>query len=109
MREHLRELIERRLLSRREELRDRLAAFQRERESESLSRDWTEQVTQRASGEILARLQDSVKVELRDVQGALLRLSDGTYGCCRICGALIAPARLYSLPQADCCSRCDGT
>jgi RNA polymerase-binding transcription factor DksA len=109
MRDHAHELIERRLLSRREELRERLAAFQRDRESESLSRDWIEQVPQRASGEVLAPLQDCVNAELHDVEGALLRLKGGTYDRCRICGELIAPARLYSLPQADSCSRCAGT
>lgn len=40
---------------------------------------------------------------LRDVQSALLRLDDGTYGRCVICGKEIEPARLAAIPETPYC------
>lgn len=42
--------------------------------------------------------------ELADVEGALARLDEGTYGTCAVCGAPIADERLAEEPAA---SRCD--
>lgn len=43
---------------------------------------------------------------LAQVDDALLRMRDGTYGRCEECGQLIAPARLRALPFAALCRRC---
>ena len=40
---------------------------------------------------------------LRDVQNALTRLDDGTYGRCVICGKEISPARLTAIPETPYC------
>ncbi len=40
---------------------------------------------------------------LRDVQNALTRLDDGTYGKCVICGKQIPPARLAAIPETPYC------
>ena len=40
---------------------------------------------------------------LRDVQNALTRLDDGTYGKCVICGKEIPPARLAAIPETPYC------
>lgn len=42
---------------------------------------------------------------LRDVELALVRLEDGTYGTCRRCGEPIARERLEALPWAALCIR----
>ena len=101
-------LIEQRLRARRAELRSRLAAVERDmrRESDPLSADWAEQSTQRANDEVLSCIRVNAEAELREIENALRRLEDGTYGLCRKCGEPIASGRLYSVPHADCCSEC---
>jgi RNA polymerase-binding transcription factor DksA len=37
---------------------------------------------------------------LRDIEGALDRIDDGSYGRCVLCGLPIPPARLRALPYA---------
>ena len=40
---------------------------------------------------------------LRDVEAALTRLEDGTYGRCIVCGKPIEPARLDAIPETPYC------
>lgn len=44
--------------------------------------------------------------ELREVEGALLRIARGTWGYCVDCGGEIEPDRLAVLPSASRCLRC---
>jgi RNA polymerase-binding transcription factor DksA len=46
---------------------------------------------------------EQVEAQLRDVERALDRLDDGTYGVCEICGRPIEPARLEARPAARYC------
>lgn len=46
--------------------------------------------------------------ELEVLESALLKISDGTYGTCEVCGAKIAPERLQVYPEAICCVACQG-
>ena len=48
-------------------------------------------------------LLEQVVAELDDVEHALRRLDDGTYGTCEACGRPIAEARLEALPAARFC------
>jgi RNA polymerase-binding transcription factor DksA len=48
---------------------------------------------------ILGHIQDS----LRDVNTALAKLDEGTYGKCEECGEEIAEARLEAMPAARYC------
>ena len=43
---------------------------------------------------------------LEEIQAALGRLEDGTFGICTSCGNPIAPARLEALPHAELCVAC---
>jgi DnaK suppressor protein len=43
---------------------------------------------------------------LLQVEGALERFDNGTYGTCERCGTAIDPARLEALPYAILCLRC---
>lgn len=47
---------------------------------------------------------DDVETELDDVEHALQRLEDGTYGTCERCGEPIDEARLRSLPATRICA-----
>lgn len=44
--------------------------------------------------------------KLEDVQHALNKFEDGTYGICESCGTIIERARLEALPSARHCIRC---
>ena len=44
--------------------------------------------------------------QLAEVEHALQKFEDGTYGLCDNCGQPINPARLEALPQASLCMRC---
>jgi RNA polymerase-binding transcription factor DksA len=46
---------------------------------------------------------EQVEAELTDIEHALARLDDGTYGQCEACGAAIDDARLEALPAARFC------
>lgn len=44
-----------------------------------------------------------LRSELEEVERALAKLDDGTYGRCETCGEPIAPARLEAMPAARHC------
>jgi RNA polymerase-binding transcription factor DksA len=46
---------------------------------------------------------EQVDAELADIEHALARLDDGTYGRCEACGEAIDDARLEALPAARFC------
>jgi hypothetical protein len=49
---------------------------------------------------------DAVEAVLADVEQALARLDDGSYGRCQACGTVIADDRLGELPTAVTCTSC---
>jgi RNA polymerase-binding protein DksA len=51
-------------------------------------------------------LVDQAREHLAEVDAALERVEDGTYGVCESCGEAIAPARLEARPVARTCIRC---
>ena len=55
--------------------------------------------------QVAALLRDA-RAELAEVEAALRRLDDGSYGRCATCGDRIASARLKALPAATTCIRC---
>ena len=63
--------------------------------------------TQYASDRDLAILNvDRDSALLREVQAALLRARDGTFGTCIDCNSPISPKRLAAVPWASRCIRC---
>lgn len=51
-------------------------------------------------------LERTLEKELQDVNGALKRIKDGTYGICKYCGQEIAKERLLARPTSSACIRC---
>ena len=49
---------------------------------------------------------DEVDLLLDEVEAALARLDDGTYGACATCGAAIDDARLVREPTVRTCAAC---
>jgi RNA polymerase-binding transcription factor DksA len=48
-------------------------------------------------------LEEGALRRLREVEDALTRIEEGTYGKCRICGREIPPERLEAVPWATLC------
>lgn len=47
---------------------------------------------------------DSVESEMDDIERALVRLGDGTYGTCEVCGERLQPDALIERPAARHCA-----
>jgi len=54
----------------------------------------------------LARLGESQRREILQIDAALARMEAGEYGVCRDCGQDIDPRRLAALPYALLCTEC---
>lgn len=44
--------------------------------------------------------------QLKDIQAALDRIDEGTYGLCETCGQPINPERLHAIPATTVCMKC---
>ena len=73
---------------------------------EPLPQDFAEQAVELENQEVLEALDDDARAELRQIQRALQRIDDGSYGSCARCGDDINPDRLAALPMATECIRC---
>lgn len=65
--------------------------------------DSSQVTAERGEAEALAA---SLRDSLDEVEYALGKLDDGTYGACENCGNPIAPARLEAMPAARLCMEC---
>ena len=54
----------------------------------------------------LARLTETQRHEILQIDAALARIEAGEYGVCRDCGGEIDPRRLQALPYAVLCTEC---
>lgn len=102
------ESIRRRLLERKGELLVRAGEVHADitRAAGPLEKDFAEQVVQMENDAVLAGLKESTAAELAQVNRALQRLDEGTYGLCAVCGQEIDERRLAALPHSDRCIRC---
>ncbi len=53
-----------------------------------------------------ASLETHIRNQLHEIEEALEKLDNNTYGLCTMCGKPIDPARLEALPQATLCLKC---
>ncbi len=51
-------------------------------------------------------LEKQIRAKLAEIEHALSKFVNGTYGLCDICGKPISPERLEALPQANLCLSC---
>ncbi|MEU0203474.1 MULTISPECIES: TraR/DksA C4-type zinc finger protein [unclassified Streptomyces] len=56
--------------------------------------------------EVHVKLAAAARMVLADVEAALRRMDEGSYGACRLCRGPIARERLMIVPQARYCARC---
>ena len=71
-----------------------------------LPADLEEQATDLENRGALEAIENSDIHEIRQIQEALKRISEGTYGICARCGEDIDPKRLKALPTATRCISC---
>jgi len=85
--------------------RERLAKHVHHRE-EPLPQDFAEQAVEMENSETMIALEDELSEQEREVDRALTRLAEGTYGTCIECGEDIAAERLQALPATSFCFDC---
>jgi len=88
-----------------QERRDRIERHTRHRD-EPLPPDFAEQAVELENGETLVALDREVNAELREIERALRRIQDGSYGECTSCGEAIHEDRLRALATASLCIDC---
>ena len=54
----------------------------------------------------VAALAEAAREDLAEIEAALARLADGSYGICQACGARISAERLAARPAARTCVGC---
>lgn len=68
-----------------------------------MSQDWSDQAIVMEQNEIRKSLLKEAQHELEQVNHALLRIENGTYGICAVSGEPIEPERLEAVPFATTC------
>jgi RNA polymerase-binding protein DksA len=93
------------LESRQSELHARLGRVEAELQS-SHSKGFADQATEREQDEVLEGKEAVFDYELAQIEAAITRIDNGSYGQCSKCGQAIAPARLAAQPEAPLCISC---
>lgn len=79
-------------------------------ESNALGKDGTPDIGDEASDlssrQLLLSLNEADRKKLREIDEALERIEEGTYGICEECGEPISPKRLEVKPTAIYCVEC---
>ena len=65
-----------------------------------------EEATESMELEKRLAIENRLKALLAEVERALQKIDQGTYGICDVCGIKIDPARMEALPQAILCLNC---
>jgi len=101
-------LLRRRLETERESLLEELktTALVAERRERGPYSEYGELATEIVEIEKGLILEKRVRDQLSEVEHALHKFDQGSYGLCEICGQPIEPARLEALPQASLCLSC---
>jgi len=92
----------------RDDLTHRVDAISKDLHHEEIEieKDFAEQATQLENDEVLNSLNDEAKASVMQIDKALLRIENGTYGLCVECGEAINQQRLQAIPYAALCINC---
>jgi DnaK suppressor protein len=83
-----------------------LQAYQRDRVSDGAGDDQADTGTKTFEREQELALANGIRERLEQVEHALARLDEGTYGSCERCGNPIPTARLEAFPSVTLCVAC---
>lgn len=95
------------LLGQRREIFDRLQGL--ESDWQTLGErdiEWEEEAQKADLTALYAQLDDREKTEIEEIDLALAKMAQGTYGICEKCGKPISLERLEALPATRCCRKC---
>jgi DnaK suppressor protein len=70
------------------------------------ARDYGDAATEAYGQEMSFAISDAGRRVLKDIEDALVKIRDGSYGICERCQKPIDPARLEVVPQARMCVAC---
>jgi len=76
--------------------------------SGAVETDWVDAASEKEAEEVLHLLSDKERREFEEIEAALARLADGSYGLCLRCGRAIGRQRLIAIPEASYCLECSG-
>lgn len=93
------------LLARRAELLGRIAGID-DRLDEPVDKDREEAATETEDDEMLQSLGDLERTEVMQIDAALDRIANGSWGMCVKCGDPIEAKRLELLPETPFCAGC---
>jgi RNA polymerase-binding transcription factor DksA len=68
--------------------------------------DSEEQATNEGIAGVLGKLSDGMRTEVAEIDAALTRLENGTWGYCDKCGSAVGHRRLIAMPEARTCVNC---
>jgi DnaK suppressor protein len=74
--------------------------------SGDVSENPAEQATDNSELEVSLGRMESQSREIREIDEALERIRDGTFGVCEECGKAVPAARLEAIPYARLCASC---
>ena len=94
------------LLEKKKEILEKLEAISKETEEGEPVIEYYDKATYQFSKEYKIRLEENEARILRDIEDALKKIEEGTYGICEECGEEIAEKRLKAVPWARLCIRC---
>ena len=69
--------------------------------------EFSEEAQEEAAEATLRTLSERERAELAQIERALIKLENRTYGLCEACGSKISAARLKALPAAQFCLACE--
>lgn len=74
--------------------------------AEPLSADADDRAIELENLDVLFEIDAASRLELAQINRALERVDDGSYGRCSACGKPIEATRQHALPYAETCSAC---
>lgn len=92
----------------RRDLTQRIDAISRDihHVDQAVEKDFAEQATQSENDDVLNALDDEARFTVQQIDNALLRIKNGSFGFCEQCGMQINENRLQIIPYASLCISC---
>jgi len=102
------ERIRRKLISKRDEIEDRLNKIDQDilHTNGAPNPDSGEQAIERENDDVLEALGGITRSELEQINTALVRIEQNEYGICTVCKKNISAERLEAIPYTDHCIDC---
>lgn len=98
-------VIRQELILKRDILKERLNRIRQELRQKK-NADSEEQATERVNDSVLEALENSMLIELEQIETTLGQMEKGNYGLCSSCGETISEKRLQVLPYTSVCVVC---